>query len=169
MQGQSMGSQSTASQSTVSQSTANQQGISPKQATRNRKRSQRRRIFCPTHGGYLESTSRKYRLYADKAETLQERGMPRRTALLVVASYTAVPLTGEWLERFWCDDCGANHWYHVKEVAPRQYELRRAPQELWEQVEGVIHPNGNPSVGEFTRRQSRMMNFRGLKDFGAIG
>jgi hypothetical protein len=138
-------------------------------STRNRKRSKRRQIFCPVHGCYLDSVSPKYTLYADKAEHLQQRGMGRRLALLVVATHTAVPLKGEWLECFWCSECEENQWYYVQEAAPRQYALRLAPPELWQQVQGVINPNGNPSVGEFTRRQSRMMTFRGLKDFQAVG
>jgi hypothetical protein len=39
---------------------------------------------------------------------------------------------------------------------------------LWQQVSGVIHPQGNPSVGEFTRRQSRMVGFQGVKEFSFV-
>jgi hypothetical protein len=35
-------------------------------------------------------------------------------------------------------------------------------------VSGVIHPHINPSVGEFTRRQSRMVGFNGVKDFSFV-
>ena len=136
---------------------------------RNRKRSKRRAIYCPIHGCYLDSASPKYKLYADQAIQLQQRGMGRLLALLVVANHTAVPLTGEWLEAFWCPECQEKIWYHVTEIEPRKYELQSAPQALWQQVQGVIHPHGNPSVGEFTRRQSRMLVYRGLKDFQAVG
>jgi hypothetical protein len=47
--------------------------------------------------------------------------------------------------------------------------VRVAPPELWQQVHGVIQPSGNPSVGEFTRRQSRMLGFNGVKDFRFVG
>ncbi len=69
---------------------------------RNRKRSKRRAINCPIHGCYLNSVSQKYQLYADRAGQLQQRGIPRRNALMLVAHQTAVPLDGEWVEAFWC-------------------------------------------------------------------
>lgn len=132
---------------------------------RNRKRSKRRSIYCPIHATYLDSVSPKYNLYADRAGQLQQRGISRKNALLLIATQTAVPLTGEWLEAFWCKHCQQTQWYHVKRVGDRAYELRLAPQELWQQVDGVIHPQGNPSVGEFTRRQARCMQHGTIKDF----
>ena len=47
----------------------------------------------------------------------------------------------------------------------KTYEIALAPTELWQQVSGVIHPQGNPSVGEFTRSQSRMVGHLSLKAF----
>ncbi len=138
-------------------------------STRNRKRSKRRQIFCPSHGCLVDSTSRKYTLYADRVEHLKQRGMGNKTARLVVANHTTVALKGEWLEQFWCSECQAKHWYYIQETAPRSYDVSFAPMELWHQAQGVIHPKGNPSVGEFTRRQSKMMSYRGVKDFQAIG
>jgi len=41
-----------------------------------------------------------------------------------------------------------------------------APKGLWEQAIGVINPGGNPSVGEFTRRQARARS--GVRDFGMV-
>jgi hypothetical protein len=135
---------------------------------RNRKRSKRRAIYCPIHGYHLDSVSQKYSLFADRAEQLQQRGMNRRNALMLVASKTTVPLEGEWLEAFWCPECQATHWYHIHKRDYKGriiYELMPAPAELWQQASGLIHPHGNPSVGEFTRRQSRLIGFQGLKDF----
>jgi hypothetical protein len=113
------------------------------------------------HGCYLDSASRKYPLYADRPEHLQQRGFNRRTALTLVNSCTAVPLVGEWLEALWCEECQEIQWYHIKQLAAtapherRRYELRLAPVPLWQQASGVIHPEGNVSVGEFTRRAAR--------------
>jgi hypothetical protein len=134
---------------------------------RNRKRSKRRAIHCPMHGCYIESMSQKYRLFADKAGQLQQRGVNRRDALMLVAAKTTVPLDGEWLEAFWCQECQQTKWYHVRK-RESHYEMSLAPAELWQQATGVIQPDGNPSVGEFTRRQSRMLNFKGVKDFGFV-
>jgi hypothetical protein len=64
--------------------------------------------------------------------------------------------------------CQAKHWYHVTKTGDRSYELVLAPAELWQQVANVIEPHGNPSVGEFTRRQSRMTGFNGVKDFSFV-
>ncbi|MBE9179508.1 hypothetical protein IQ268_13140 [Oculatella sp. LEGE 06141] len=132
---------------------------------RNRKRSKRRAIFCPAHNCYLDSVSQKYPLFADRPGQLQQRGVNRRDALMLIANQTAVSINGEWLESFWCKECQETKWYHVKKEGDRAYEVRIAPQELWQQVHGVIQPLGNPSVSEFTRRHSRMLGFNGVKDF----
>ncbi|MBE9155764.1 hypothetical protein IQ265_02800 [Nodosilinea sp. LEGE 06152] len=137
--------------------------------SRNRNRSKRRSITCPHHGGYLDSVSQKYPLFATKPEHLQQHGLSRRAALTLVASFGTVPLQGEWLEAFWCDRCQATQWYHVRKTGANQYSLCTVPQTLWTQVAGVILPTGNPTVGEFTRRQARQTRFGGVKDFGRIG
>ncbi|MBW4561280.1 MAG: hypothetical protein KME32_08995 [Mojavia pulchra JT2-VF2] len=134
---------------------------------RNRKRSKRRAIYCPVHGCYINSTSQKFGLFAERAGQLQQRGMNRRDALMLVAAKTAVPLEGEWLESFWCDECQETKWYHVCK-RESVYELSLAPAELWQQATGVINPHRNPSVGEFTSRHSRMIGYRSLQDFKFI-
>ncbi|GAB4369284.1 MAG: hypothetical protein Kow00121_09060 [Elainellaceae cyanobacterium] len=121
------------------------------------------------HGCYLDSVSPKQLLYADRPGQLQQRGISRRSALMLVANQAAVPLDGEWLEAFWCKECQVSQWYHVRKVGDRSYELSVAPQELWQRVQGVIDPSGNPSVSEFTRRHSRMVGFNGVKDFRFVG
>ncbi|WNZ43971.1 hypothetical protein Q2T42_19240 [Leptolyngbya boryana CZ1] len=135
---------------------------------RNRKRSKRRGIYCPRHGCYLDSTSQKYPIYADRAEQLQERGLARKYALLAVATHTSVTLSGEWLEAFWCNECQATEWYHVRRLEGSRYDVSLAPVELWQQAIGVVHPTGNPSVGEFTRKSSRRTSYQGVKDFNCI-
>ncbi|MDJ0704403.1 MAG: hypothetical protein QNJ46_14055 [Leptolyngbyaceae cyanobacterium MO_188.B28] len=143
---------------------------------RNRKRSKRRGVYCPIHGCYLDSISRKYSLFADKPEHLQQRGMKRLSALTLIQSYTAIPLTGEWLEDFWCQECQETTWYHVCRYENPQlqggkyhYKLSPAPESLWRQASGVIQPGGNPSVGEFTRRAARNINYQGVRGFRLIG
>ena len=135
---------------------------------RNRKRSKRRAIYCPTHNCHLDSASQKHSLYADKAGQLQERGLSLKRSQLAISCHGTVPLSGEWLEAFWCGHCEETKWYHVRKLESGGYWLRLAPQELWQQVPGVIQPAGNPTVGEFTRRQSRMVSFNGVKDFGFV-
>ncbi|MBD2343406.1 hypothetical protein [Anabaena subtropica] len=136
---------------------------------RNRKRSKRRAIYCPIHSCYLESVSQKYSLFADKAGQLQQRGMNRRSALMLVNTQTAVPITGEWLEAFWCQECQQTKWYHVCKSQDRTYKISLAPVELWQQVTGVIDPHGNPSIGEFTRKNSRMLTHNSIKYFNCAG
>ena len=131
----------------------------------NRKRSKRRAIYCPIHGCYLNSASQKYPLFADKVGQLQERGLSSKRSRLVISSHGTIALPGEWLEAFWCDHCGETKWYHVQKLGEREYGLRLAPRDLWQQVPGVIQPAGNPTVSEFTQRQSRMVKFNGVKDF----
>lgn len=136
-----------------------------KRCDRNRKRSKRRPIYCPVHSCCLDSVSPKYTLFADQPDQLQQRGISRINAMMLMANQTAIALQGEWLEGFWCNECQANQWYHVRKVGS-VYSLSVAPPELWQQANGVINPHGNPSVGEFTRRNSRMLGFNGVKDFG---
>jgi hypothetical protein len=136
---------------------------------RNRKRSKRRAIYCPIHNCYLDSVSQKYPMFADQAGQLQQRGMSRRSALMLVQTHTAVLIEGEWLEAFWCEECQETKWYHVRKSGDRAYELTPAPQELWQQVTGVTDPRGNPTVGEFTRRHSRMVSNHSIKDFKFVG
>lgn len=136
---------------------------------RNRNRSQRRPIRCPIHGCYLDSVSQKYPIYADKVEHLRQRGFSRRKSLTLTANFSAVLLQGEWLEAFWCEECQETRWFHVRRIDQRLYDISPAPITLWQQVSGVIHPAGNPSVGEFTRIQARATRFHGIKDFQRIG
>lgn len=129
---------------------------------RNRKRSKRRAIYCPIHGCYLDSMSQKYQMFANRSGQLQQRGMSRRNALLLVATQTAVLLEREWIEAFWCEQCQHTKWYHVRKCNNHTYEIAIAPRELWQQVTGVINPEGNPSVSEFTRRQARFLGYNSI-------
>ncbi|WP_082803734.1 MULTISPECIES: hypothetical protein [unclassified Anabaena] len=136
---------------------------------RNRKRSKRRAIYCPIHGCFLDSVSQKYRMFADQPGQLQQRGLSRRAASLLITNQTAVPVEGEWLEAFWCEECQETKWYYVRQSSDRTYEISLAPRELWQQVAGVIDPHGNPSVGEFTRRNARQVNCHTLNAFHCLG
>ena len=131
---------------------------------RNRKRSKRRAIYCPSHGCYLESVSQKYSLFADCASQLQQRGISRQKALILVANQTSVPLAGVWLEAFWCPICQGTKWYHVQKRDTQTYKVTVAPTGLWKQAIGVIDPEGNPSVSEFTRKSARMVPCK-IRDF----
>ncbi|OKH46066.1 hypothetical protein [Scytonema sp. HK-05] len=139
---------------------------------RNRKRSKRRAIYCPIHGCYLQSVSQKYTLFADRAGQLQQRGVSRQNALMLLAAKTAVSLEDEWLEAFWCEQCQETKWYHVQKHASKasrkegcSYEVSVASVELWQQAIGAIDPKGNPSVGEFTRSNARMVGYQNSKYF----
>lgn len=116
----------------------------------------------------MDSVSQKCPLFADKAEQLQERGLNRKRSLLAISHHTTVPLTGEWLEAFWCQCCQQTQWYHVAKTGERTYSVSLAPRELWQQIPGVLQPAGNPTVSEFTRRQSRMVRFSNATDFGFV-
>ncbi|XGV98111.1 MAG: hypothetical protein ACAF41_04065 [Leptolyngbya sp. BL-A-14] len=139
-----------------------------RRCNRHRKRSKRRAIFCPLDQSPMDSVSPKYPLYADKSEHLQQRGLSRKRTLGLMAAQTTVQLEGEWLEAFWCPLCQQRNWFHVHRLNPSTYTVARAPEALWQQVSGVIQPYRNPSVGEFTSRQARMMAFNGVKDFRGI-
>jgi hypothetical protein len=126
---------------------------------RNRKRSHRRAIFCPKHGCHLDSVSQKHALFADRVEQLRDRGVNRKTALMLFSSRTTVALSGEWLEEFWCSQCQCRTWYHIH-LHKHTYQAELAPQNLWQQAAGVIDPIGNPSVGEFTRNSAKRNGYQ---------
>jgi hypothetical protein len=136
---------------------------------KNRTRSKRRSIYCPIHGCYLDSCSKKYYVFADDPEQLRAKGINRTAAQTLIRFHTTVSLPGEWIEAFWCDCCQSTQWYHVRKTDNRLYEVSLAPQELWQRVAGVVHPNGNPSVGEFTRTQAKVVKYQGVKAFNTIG
>ncbi|MCJ8281828.1 MAG: hypothetical protein MJK14_18720 [Rivularia sp. ALOHA_DT_140] len=141
-----------------------------KRCDRNRKRSKRRAIYCPVHGCYLHSVSQKYRLFASRPGQLQQKGIGRQNARILIASQTAVLLEDEWLEAYWCDECQQTKWYRVEKlgknsnqsVARASYSISLAPAHLWEQAVGVDEARGNPSVSEFTRRHARMVGYKNM-------
>jgi hypothetical protein len=139
-----------------------------KRCDRNRKRSKRRQIFCPRHGCYVTSVSQKHYLFADTPEQLNVRGVSKLTSKLLLNASTTVALSGEWLEGFWCEQCQEVSWYHVHKNEGGRYKVSIAPQPLWQKASGVIDPKGNPSVGEFTRRMSRLTTYQGVKEFSAV-
>jgi hypothetical protein len=103
--------------------------------------------------------SQKHSLFTEQVSHLQQRGIARREALLLVATRTAVALEGEWLEAFWCEECQTTTWYHVHKQ-DGVYILAAAPAELWQQASGVIHPHHNPGVSEFTVRSARQSGLK---------
>jgi hypothetical protein len=113
--------------------------------------------------------SKKYYLFADRPEQLEARGVNHLAARTLIGFHTTIAITGEWLEAFWCDRCQSTQWYYVCKTTERTYDVSLAPDELWQRVTGVVHPNGNPSVSEFTRREARVKRYQGVRAFNTIG
>ncbi|MBD2150258.1 hypothetical protein H6F44_09025 [Pseudanabaena sp. FACHB-1277] len=132
---------------------------------KNRKRSKRREIKCPIHDCYMDSVSQKHRLFANQAIHLQQRGVSRIAASMLITTHTTVSMQGEWLEAFWCEECQQKNWYYVQQTDNGKYSISLAPRELWQRVTGVIDANGNPSVGEFTRKNARQASSNLLQRF----
>lgn len=80
--------------------------------------------------------------------------MGKRSAQMLITAKGTVTLNGQWLEKFWCSECQESKWYRVSKC-DRTYNISVAPTEVWQRSQGVSNPEGNPSVGEFTRWQSR--------------
>jgi hypothetical protein len=76
-----------------------------------------------------------------------------------------VPLHDEWLEAFWCEGCATTSWWHVKRHEPLLYSLQPVSRDLWELASGVIRPEGNPTVSQFTRRQARAAGVTGMRQY----
>jgi hypothetical protein len=135
-----------------------------KRCERNRKRSKRRAIYCPIHGCYMDSVSQKHAIFTRDIDSLRKKGIGKRGAQLLLAYQNTVILNGEWLEAFWCEECQKTRWYHVQKEE-RTYNVSEAPEQLWQQVIGVLDPNGNPSVSEFTKRQARMLSHQAVHEY----
>lgn len=136
-------------------------------AERQRRRPRRRDLRCPLHPEQkLFSVSPKHHLYLTDVGQLMLRGLSKRRADELLAAYRRVlPLTDEWIEAFWCDDCAGTRWWHVKRHDRHEYTLTTVPRELWEQATGVIRAEGNPTVSDFTRRQARARGVHGLRQY----
>ena len=135
-----------------------------------RSRPSRRRIHCPLHPETrLLSVSAKLSLFTTELGDLIVRGHGRATAANLMLAYRqVVPLHNEWLEGFWCDDCQQTRWWHVQRHDRVRHTLRPVAPGLWQQAAGVIHPRGNPTVSDFSRRAARANGIHGLKQFGTI-
>ncbi|MEL7355034.1 MAG: hypothetical protein AAFN40_00590 [Cyanobacteria bacterium J06560_6] len=103
--------------------------------------------------------SSKRPLYADQPEQLQSKGLSRKKATMLIAQKTTIALNQEWLEAFWCSECYETQWYHVQRNDEGQYIASLAERELWQRAQGVIPSHGNPSVGEFSRKQACMSQY----------
>lgn len=130
---------------------------------RNRKRSKRRAIYCPIHNCYLDSVSQKHSIYSNQTSHLKQHGLGKSASRRILASQSEVILREHWLEAFWCEECQTVQWYHIRKT-DQTYQVSVAPSELWQRAIGVTDPRGNPSVGEFTRKQARMAGHQ-IKQF----
>lgn len=88
------------------------------------------------------------------------RGMPHKRARLVIQAYPVMVLSQEWLEELFCPSCGHSRWCHITRHGRAQHTVKWAPRELWEKVAHVDPLVSNPTVSQFTRRESRRTNLR---------
>jgi len=134
---------------------------------RPRRRARRRELHCPLHPEQkIFSVSPKHHLYVTDVGQLMLRGLSKRRADELLAAYRRVlPLTNEWIECFWCDDCASTTWWHVRRHDRHDYSLSKVPRELWEQATGVIRAEGNPTVSQFSRRQARASGVHGMRQY----
>jgi len=112
------------------------------------------------------SVSPKHHLYVTDVGQLMLRGLSKRRADELLEAYRRVlPLSNEWIECFWCDDCASTHWWHVTRHDRYDHSLSPVPRELWEQATGVIRVEGNPTISQFSRRQARASGVHGLRQY----
>ena len=131
------------------------------QARHPRRRSKKRELFCPAHPQQrIEGNGKKYFLHLLSAQELQQRGMPAKTAQLVINAYPVMVMSNEWLEELFCPKCGGSRWCHLIKHDRVEHSVRWSPRELWEQVAHVDPVVANPTVSEFTRRSARRANIK---------
>ena len=123
---------------------------------RRNRRPGRRKLFCPAHPEQqIDGNGKKYFLHLLRPEELKARGMPYKTAQLVIQAHLVLVLSNEWLEELFCPQCGSSRWCHITRIDRVVHQLRWAPRELWQQVAHVDPTSPNPSVSEYTRRSAR--------------
>ena len=128
---------------------------------RRRSRPRRRELFCPAHPEQrIEGNGKKYFLHLLTPEQLKARGMGDKKARLVINAYPVLVLSNEWLEELFCPQCGTSRWCHVVKHDRVEHSVRWAPRDLWEQVAHVDPLVANPTVSEYTRRESRRQSQR---------
>lgn len=94
-----------------------------KRSGRNRKRSKRRSIFCPTHSCYLESESPKYRLSDLEAQNNHDKERLAEFLLSLSETQNSENIQATWVEAFWCPQCEKKRWYHITETGLRCYDV----------------------------------------------
>lgn len=120
------------------------------------RRVQGRDLRCPAHPEQrIAGNGRKYFLHLLTQEQLRQRGMSDKTARLVIQAYPVLVLSNEWLEELHCPQCGSSRWCHVVRHDRVAHTVRWAPRDLWQQVAHVDPLESNPTVSQFTRRESR--------------
>ena len=130
-------------------------------APRRNRRPKKRELWCPAHPEQrIEGNGKKYFLHLLKPEQLKARGMPDKKAKLVIDAYPVLVLSNEWLEELFCPQCGTSTWCHVIKHDRVQHTVRWAPRDLWMQVAHVDPVVANPTVSEFTRRESRRHSYK---------
>ena len=129
--------------------------VDPNPSRLNR-RPQKRQLLCPAHPEQrVEGNGKKYFLHLLKPEELKSRGMPHKTAQLVIQAYPVLVLSNEWLEELFCPQCGSSRWCHVIQHNRVEHTVRWAPRDLWQQVAHVDPSGPNLTVSEYTRRSAR--------------
>jgi hypothetical protein len=105
-------------------------------------------------------------LYITDTGPLVLTGMGKRKASELLEAYNNVLAIGnEWLECFWCEHCQQSRWWHVIRHDRINHELKPISREIWERASGVIRPEGNPTIGEFTRKQARATGAQGMRQY----
>ncbi len=94
------------------------------------------------------------------------QGIGHKRAELVIEAYPVLVLSNEWLEEFFCPQCGSRHWCHVTGVDRVLHKVRWAPRELWQQVAQVDRLQPNPTVSEFTRRSAHRPSLKQMDNKG---
>ena len=85
--------------------------------------------------------------------------MSRKKSILLLAQNATVYLPNEWLEAFWCEECEEKRWYYIKKKEG-VHMLLVPLQSHWKRTSGTAYIQGNPSVSEFSRRESKRLTTR---------
>lgn len=128
------------------------------QMPRNRNRSANRlEIPCPECDQRLwRGSGQKHFIFASNVEqTRALTGTTRKKAVLLHSQVATWVDRSHWIEAFFCPDHG-QIWIACSRQLDGQVVGEVASVELWQQTTGTLDPTKpNPSVSEFTHRNSR--------------
>jgi hypothetical protein len=129
------------------------------------KRKQTQEFYCPYCSSRLWRNGLKHNIYYESSDELrQDFKISRKNALLLFNQNKTYLKNNCWLENFFCEKHD-QIWLLVSKDSDGNLVTRLADKQDWHHTTKTINPDlPNPSVSEFSYRQSRRAGIHNLRD-----